>query len=217
MKEILISVGILGSLILVAYFLPFDPCSEIMQKTIVIAKVFLALGVILAAFQFYFNQQQLKNNNSWNKSQLAITEINKINTKLEPSIKKLRKELEYGERKEPYKVSELHDKFGKFEDNGKKFVFYKNDENKNDENKKFSDGRDIKDTIINLLNNFEYIATGVNLGIFDETVTKKLWKSKLVYAYKMFENYINHLRIEHDWKNVYIEMEKLAKKWEKEN
>jgi hypothetical protein len=212
MKEILISVGILGSLILVAYFLPFDPCSEIMQKTIVIAKVFLALGVILAAFQFYFNQQQLKNNNSWNKSQLAITEINKINTKLEPSIKKLRKELEYGERKEPYKVSELHDKFGKFENNGKKFVFYKNDENK-----KFSDGRDIKDTIINLLNNFEYIATGINLNIFDEEVVKKLWKSKLPYAYKMFESYINHLRTEHGWGNVYVEMENLIKKWEKES
>jgi hypothetical protein len=209
-KEVIVSLIFLAILCVIAYLMPFDPYSNTVDKILVIAKVFLALGVVIAVFQFYFNRKQLEISNNWNKSQLAITEINKINSRLEPLIKELRKLLNYGERKEPYKTSELHSKFGEFKNDGKDFEFHKNENNK-------KDGRDIKDIIINFLNNFEYIATGVNLGIFDETVTKKLWKSKLIYAYKMFENYINHLRTEHDWKNVYIEMEKLAKKWEKEN
>jgi hypothetical protein len=67
------------------------------------------------------------------------------------------------------------------------------------------------------LNTFEYIATGVNLGIFDEEVIKRLWRSKLLYAYKMFASYISHLREEHGWKNVYSELETLSKRWDSEN
>ena len=212
-KEILFSTVFLILLCLVAYFLPFNPAGEITKKILAVSRIFLALGVVFAALQFYFNQKQLENSNNWNKSQLAITEINKINSKLEPLIKALRKIINYGERKEPYKTSELHCQFGEFKDKGKDFEFHKGDK-KNVLNK---DGQDIKDIVVNLLNNFEYVATGVNLGIFDEKVAKKLWKSKLIYAYKMFKNYINHLRTEHNWKNVYIELEKLANKWEKEN
>jgi len=52
------------------------------------------------------------------------------------------------------------------------------------------------------------------MGIFDEEVVKKLWRGKLIYAYKMFSSYISHLREEHELKNVYIELENLAKKWQ---
>lgn len=212
-KEILFSISFLVFLCIVAYFLPFNPNGETTKKILTVSRIFLALGVVFAALQFYFNQKQLENSNNWNRSQLAITEINKINSKLEPLIKELRKMINYGERKEPYKTSELHCQFGKFKDDGKDFEFHKND--KNDILSK--NGQDIKDTVVNLLNNFEYVATGVNLGIFDEQVAKKLWKSKLIYAYKMFEKYINHLRTEHNWGKVYIELEKLANKWEKGN
>ena len=203
-KEIIMSIGVLIGLCVVTYLIPFNPDGETTKKILAASKVFLALGVIFAALQFYLNQKQLQNSNNWNKSQLAITEINNINARLEPLIKELRKMLNYGERKESYKTSEIHSQFGHFKNKGKDFEFQKSND---------IDGQDVKDVIINLLNNFEYIATGVNLGIFDEKVVKKLWGSKMPYAYNMFEHYIKHLRTEHKWEKVYIEMETLVQKW----
>ena len=163
--------------------------------------ILLALGVIYAARQFYLNQKQLTLNDQWNRQQLGLTEANRSDEKLEGIIEVLKEKFDYAERKEPYKISKIHEKFGKFTDGGGKFEFS-------------DDGKKFKSEIIQLLNIFEYIATGVNLGIFDEEVVRRLMRGKLVYAYNMFSSYIHHLRIEHGWTNVYTELENLAKKWQ---
>ena len=128
--------------------------------------------------------------------------------------------LNYEKRKKPYKISEIHCCMGNFKENCKDFEFHNKDSRKENTNgiKNLCleyDGQDVKNTIINLLNDFEYIATGVNMDIFDENVVKKLWRGKLIYAFDMFKNYIHHLRIEHGWENVYTELEYLANKWKK--
>ena len=223
-KPIIVGLIFILLLVLIAYlatFLPIKENSEITKKLVFLSKLALSVGVIVAAFQFYLNKEQLEQTNEWNKKQLAITEVNKINEKLEKKIQKLMKILNYGERKEPYKISEIHCCMGKFKENCKDFEFHNKDSGtKNTDGIKNLcleyDGQDVKNTIINLLNDFEYIATGVNMDIFDENVVKKLWRGKLIYAFDMFKNYIHHLRIEHGWENVYTELEYLANKWKKE-
>lgn len=216
-KPIIIGIGFILFLVFIAYigtFLPIDEDNEITKKILFLSKLALSVGVIVAAFQFYLNKEQLEQTNDWNKKQLAITEVNKINNSLEKKIQVLMKVLNYGERKEPYKVSEIHCCMGKFDKNCKDFKFHEK-KKKNEQDLEY-DGKEIKNIIINLLNDFEYIATGVNMNIFDEEVVKRLWRGKLIYAFKMFKNYIIHLRIEHKWDKVYSELEFLAKKWEKE-
>lgn len=69
--------------------------------------------------------------------------------------------------------------------------------------------------ILNVLNNFEFIAVGIRLGAFDEKVYKQLMCGNLLKIWKATAGFIHELRRVSDRHTVFQDIEHLAHKWEK--
>ncbi|HAC70133.1 MAG TPA: hypothetical protein DCF41_00260 [Arcobacter skirrowii] len=191
--------------------------------------VLKAISIIFVGFSLLLAMYQLKNSNEWNKKQLATTRLHESEKNIKTSIAGLHSALNVVNRDitKPYEVYEIHNKLGVFLKDGKTFIFHGEqtdndikilpDDEKQKENhiNKFDHdikGRDIRDNIISLLNEYEYISSSVNCNIFDKESVTRLVDLKLLRTYLKFQKYINHLRDHHGGGNTtYIEFEKFAR------
>lgn len=188
-----------------------------------ISIIFVGLSLLLALWQY-------NNSNRWNKKQLAANRLHESGKSLKACISVLHDTLNIIERDSsiPYEVHELHNAFGVF-DKDENFIFHGEEKESDIKNlpldskqkekhiNSFRDinGREIKDNVIALLNEYEYIALNVNNDIFDFETVKRLMAGKIIKNYNRFAIYINHLREHHKYgKNIYIEFEQLSKKLE---
>lgn len=73
-----------------------------------------------------------------------------------------------------------------------------------------------QDDIDNFLNHYELIAIGINNKILDEDFYKSWMKSTYIKHYENAENYIKYLQSS-DYKNAFINFQKLAIKWRKKS
>ena len=183
----------------------------------------IAISVGIAARQFQLNKRQTKEINTWNKKQLAMTQAHTVLDNITKHIEVINPVLKYRERKKneviPYSVAEIHNAMGVFMENGE-FVFHgqhSKDDYKNLPRKQKDehiihfideiDGLAIKDSIYGLLNEYEYLAAGVNNNILDGKIIKSLMCSSIRDAFRLFEVYINHVIQEHDGnKNMYLQI-----------
>lgn len=183
----------------------------------------IAISVGIAARQFQLNKRQTKKINKWNKKQLAMTQAHTVLDNITKHIEVINPVLKYRERKKnkvtPYSVAEIHNAMGVFMENGD-FVFHgqhSKDDYKNLPRKQNGDhiihfideidGLAIKDSIYGLLNEYEYLAAGVNNKILDGTIIKSLMCSSIRDAFKLFEVYIDHVIQKHDGnKNMYLQI-----------
>ena len=69
--------------------------------------------------------------------------------------------------------------------------------------------------IRNYLNLHELLAVGVLKGVFDKKVCYDFWSGELVLAYIDALPLIKYVQAQKNSKNVYAELEKLAKRWRK--
>lgn len=65
-----------------------------------------------------------------------------------------------------------------------------------------------------VLNNYEFIASGIKEGAFDEEIYKRMKRSITVRDWKAFSGYIAELRRSRGHETLYIEFEWLARRWE---
>lgn len=216
-------IGFGVGIVTVCFFIGFeDKTLNVLKATSII---FVGISLLLALFQF-------RNTNQWNKRQLATIRIHESDKNLKNAITILHPTLAVVDRSpdEPYEIYEIHNKMGVFLKNSK-FVFHgeqtdddiKNlpEDNKQKENHinqfdKNINGREVRDTIIALLNEYEYVSLNVNCGIFDKETVKRLFDIKLLRTFLKFEKYIKHLRGDHKYGDtVYIELEGFAKEIKK--
>lgn len=72
-----------------------------------------------------------------------------------------------------------------------------------------------RQAILNVLNNFEFIAVGIRLGAFDEKVYKQLQCGNLLKLWNATAGFIHELRRVSGRYTVFQDIEHLAHKWEK--
>lgn len=72
------------------------------------------------------------------------------------------------------------------------------------------------EVILSILNHYEFIASGVFEGALDEKIYKRMKKGVFVRDWKALQPYVTELRRKEDRKNIFIETQKLAEKWDKE-
>lgn len=227
-------IGASLGIFLIYHFIGLD------EKTIdnlkVFSYLFIAFAALIATAQLGINAKQAKKNteqvkysNEWNKKQLATIRLHESQKEIKKATSKLHSTLDIVAREidNPYQPYEIHNKMGVFLENGE-FIFHGEETTENIEilpkstlqkknhinefDKKIK-GRKIRDNIIGLLNEFEYIALNVNNDIFDFDTVRKLMSSKIIRTYKKFEKYISHLREEHKYgPDFYIEFETLVKR-----
>lgn len=69
--------------------------------------------------------------------------------------------------------------------------------------------------IMRVLNNYEYVATGIHTGAFDEEIYKRMKFSALIRDWDALKPYVCELRSKYGKSGVFIEFENLAEKWRK--
>jgi len=191
-----------------------------------IGSILIFISIAIAANQFSLNRKQFENNNKWNKRQLAMTQAHTVLDNINKHIEIINPVLHFRERKKtglkPYEVYEIHNAMGVFLENGE-FVFhsyhtkehykYLPKEPRDSHINYFMDdinGLAIKDSIYGLLNEYEYLAAGVNNDILDAEVIKSLMYTAMKDTYKLFEQYIKHAIEKHDGnQNMYTEIKKI--------
>ena len=174
------------------------------QGITAIAAAVTAYGVIVA-------YKTLKANHDWNRRHLAIEKIIEIQNCLSKlREKEFETELHFSSRKEPFSLEEIHKKICEYDKNGSI---------KRDNNGYCiltSTGRKISSQIREYLNSYEIIAVAVRENTFDEEIVKETLKGNMIKAYRIFQNYIEHLRDFYKRPNAYKDLEILVKKWESE-
>lgn len=160
----------------------------------------LSIAILGIFVTFY----QLKANHEWNRRHVAMIEADRSRDKYTAAVKELNSSLDYREREDSYSLKEIHG-----------FICENDDHTKNPD--LTEDGKAIKHNIFVILNYYEYLAVGIKNKVFDEKTIKQLLKGALIKANKLFGEYAQHVRDKHNKKNKkqFIEMKKLAEKWEK--
>lgn len=184
--------------IIVSWFFNLDK-SEIISLTS--ASIALVAAVLASMAVVY----QLKANNGWNLRHTALIGVYDRQD-FSSAVTILKKNIKYTNISEPISVEQIH-------------LYICNNGNCRGELLDLSkEGLKTSDSIFTILNYYEYLAIGIKSNIMDEEVIKSMVKGSLLNAYRVFSLYIEHLRSDrHNKLNIYIDMEKLAKKWLRED
>lgn len=221
-----ILLGLFLGVFSVYYFVGID--TETADNLKVLSYFFIGCATIIASIQLAINAKQAKYSNDWNKKQMAMIRLHESEKTIKEALKNLHKHLDVVGRdpEDPYQVYELHNKMGVFLENNK--FIYHGEETKDDEsilpskllqkknhinkfNKKIK-GREVRDNVVALLNEYEYISLNVNLDIFDKNAVVLLYSERIIRTYKKFKKYIEHLRKDHKFgDDAYKEFESFAK------
>ena len=67
-----------------------------------------------------------------------------------------------------------------------------------------------------LMQLYEAMARGINLGIYDDKIFKLARKSAAIQVFRNFEEFIQEYRKKYDRPAVWADFEKLVRKWEQE-
>lgn len=73
--------------------------------------------------------------------------------------------------------------------------------------------RQARDLLSYILNQYEYMATGIQKGIYDEDILIDCSKTSTITAFKMTKVYIDDLRQQKDRELAYKQFEKLVRTW----
>lgn len=71
--------------------------------------------------------------------------------------------------------------------------------------------------ILDILNNYEFMATGIAEGAFDESIYRRMKRSLVISDWQTLEIYIIALRKSEDRSKLFCEFEALAKLWSEES
>jgi len=73
----------------------------------------------------------------------------------------------------------------------------------------------LKIHLTRLLNYYEGLANGVDMGLYEEVIIKEARRGGMIRTYNAFSDYIKYDRAEHN-PMAFVKYEALVKKWEKE-
>jgi len=151
-------------------------------------------GQYVTAAAIFFAAYQFKANHDWNRRQLAITEAKNVRHSVFDDLLLIDKTFNYINRKkhEALPVEDIHKGMCECNEDGS-LKRCKNGKLRIDHQ---GDGGKVDKAISHFLGAFEYLATGIVQGIFDEEVIYKLYGGPLMRAAGIFSEYIRHVNID---------------------
>lgn len=75
---------------------------------------------------------------------------------------------------------------------------------------------EINDVVLPVLNNYEFMATGIRTKAFDEEIYRRMKRSTVIRDWHLLSGYVAQLRHKENRPAIFIEFEAIAKKWESE-
>lgn len=166
---------------------------------------FSILAILSATLQFRANHE-------WNRRQFAIKKAWQIRSKLDDALETLNKHFDFARRgtKEIISVDLIHSKICKDKNNSKEVLCINYE----------GEGHKVFMAIRTVLNSFEFLAAGINQGVFDEKVLRTLFEGSIIKAYFSFKDYITHVNNDmHPDRQgrIWMNFKKLAEKYDEES
>lgn len=175
-----------------------------LSKTEAISLISASIALFAAVLASIAIVYQLKSNNEWNQRHTALTEVYNREA-FSKALKVLEKNIEYNNLTGPISDEDIHIHLcGEKDCTGPLLSLTKN-------------GLDTRNSIMIMLNYYEYLAIGIKSNILDEKVVKEMINESLLNAYNVFSIYINHLRKRHNRAKAFVDLEELAIKWTNED
>lgn len=150
----------------------------------------------------------------WNRRQFSMVALREERASQNKHMKVLDTTFSYVHRKKenPISVDDIHKRICKKDEKGALIV----DVQGRMELSEDEEERAVYHAINHLLSSSEYIAVGINQGIFDEDVVRAFWEGRIIKAYYVFRHYIEHvndMRRERKGK-IWEHLEAVAKNFE---
>ncbi|MDF1618956.1 DUF4760 domain-containing protein [Pseudothioclava nitratireducens] len=159
----------------------------------VISTILIFVGLLVAAYQIHQTRLSLdqsaehhKQANIWNRKVAAQQALDQL--KGSPVLSKLQSRFRYIDHKEVIPLGELR--------------------------AAFEADPDLQPDLYELLNSYEKLARGVNLGIYDEEVIRVGRRGAMSKAYVAFREVIDARRTDYGAPNAWLELERLVLRWE---
>ncbi len=147
-------------------------------------------GLLYAGLQLRSLRKIHADNHKWNRKKAAQDVIFKI-TELADHTIKLNEKIKHIDTAQPIPVPELK--------------------------QIFKDNPNVPVILHHVLNHYEGLARGVYKGIYDEDIIKTARKGTMIRVYRVFRDYIEDKRNEHETnKKIYEQFEAIVNKWEQE-
>ncbi|SDP29262.1 DUF4760 domain-containing protein [Desulforhopalus singaporensis] len=152
-----------------------------------------AAGHSLVIIAILFSGFQFRANHDWNRRQLAIKEAKNVKISLRDSIEIIDKKFNYTNRRRHEKIAVeiIHKAICVLNSDGECKFF--NGKLRIDHD---GDGGKVDSALTSVLNNFEYLATGVEQCVFDEEIIYKLYGGPLLRVAAIFDDYITHINVD---------------------
>lgn len=77
------------------------------------------------------------------------------------------------------------------------------------------DAKDDNSLVLQVLNNYEYVSTGILTGAFDEEIFKRMKYTNLIRDWDALKPYVCTLRQKYNKNRLFIEFETVAENWRK--
>jgi Domain of unknown function (DUF4760) len=167
----------------------FDAVTALSGFLVAVVSLLLLRQLSLLREQNNLSRQQLEEANSWNKRNATFSFISPEQHAAQ--IEAIRKIL----RKHEIDVRSF-----KPLDNA--------------ETNKLIDDEESYHALINALNFYEHYAVAVNSGLFDDEAAYGLDSAPVIRVFRRFEGFINCVRRRVDVQAIYVDLEKLALRWE---
>jgi len=154
-------------------------------------------GFSIGSFSVLMAMLQFRSNNIWSKKDRALAVTKEVQKEIESDFKLIDEHFHYYQKKLTdsniaIKLSDIHDKICMKDDKGNLIASdttsslkYKLDP---------TVGAKIRGSILNILNMFEYMAVGINQGIFDKSVITNLYEGIFLKFHRVFKEYIDHYK-----------------------
>ncbi len=157
------------------------------MDTTTINLIINSLVMLFMAFTVYQSIKIHKDNNDWNRRKAAQDALSIIRDRV-PNLKTF------------YNVFDFNN-FNPFEEI--KLA---------DINNKITGMKGLEDTLIDYLNYYEYLCSGIRQGVFDEKIIREAKRSKMIREYHRFSSYIKNRRRTIS-PNAWVEFEIIVNRW----
>jgi hypothetical protein len=218
------AIGIISLLLITGIFVilknfTLDVNNSITLLGVVIAYLAIVWGVYSLQLQLLENnknvekqllansdslQTQLQANNEWNKRHTALLQVYNRETYTK-AIATLNKKISYQNLTSPMSEEKIHE------------YLCGNTDCYHELLELTGEGIKIRRSIRDVLNYYEYLASGIQSHIFDEKTVKTLIQGSLYKAENVFNNYISHIRSRHEETEAYVQLQALVNKWKNED
>jgi len=148
----------------------------------------IALSVLYLAKQVKLSKISHEQNHDWNRRIETRRALDRYDRL--PAVIKLNEAFSYSQSRQPIKLNNIL--------------------------KELKSNPDLRKYLLELLNFYEALANGIDMGIYEELIIRESRRNNMIRTFTAFSEYVEHFQNEHN-ETAYVKFQSLVNTWKKDN